>query len=779
MPIDYTDEDLLARWEELFETSENRLRLMEVAGRYPELRSIAMSYNELDKFDPDMAVYLLDNPYRTLGLGEQAAKKVAAQGSRSDMDIHIRIKDIPRDNRIEIRLLRSEHLGKLISVEGLVRKATEVRPRITKAKFKCYRCPAIIEEPQDGLFFKEPLECYKDQNGCGRTAGSTKFTLLAEESEYVDTQKIEIQESPEGLRGGAQPERLTGFLEDDLAGKISPGDRISLNGVLRSVQKGAQVKSTLFDINLDILAVESKEQEYEDVEITEEDEARILNEARSEDIFEKIVKSISPTIKGYDEVKESIALQLFGGSSKKLDDGTKVRGDIHILLVGDPGVAKCVTGDAMVMLADGSCRDIKGIVEEHLAKGPVLEVDDGVYAEMRLDIMTYQEMGVVGPGVAVKVWKRDAPRKLIKLTTVSGRSITVTPTHPLFVPQGPWIAMRPASKIFVGQCIAVTEGQGRCGPDETIGRLRGMDWDNVASIEKVDAPEPWVYDLEVEGTHIFVANGILNHNSQMLRYMSHLAPRGIYASGKSSSAAGLCVAPDSMIDIDGDEVRIRDFVEDRMTSPVEIEHGEWRQEVLVNGVKTLNETGSSEYLPVTSVFRLTTPSFLVEILSSQGTKLKLTPETRLYSKIGGKETWVRSKDLMVEDEVMTSPRGSVPGWSKIVKKRLVYRDLPDHVYDLTVEGAHCFFANGFLVHNTAAAVKDEFGEGRWTLEAGALVLADKGVACVDELDKMTEQDRSSMHEAMESSCYDDQTELLTREGGSYLRTFLRSTKLPP
>ncbi len=109
-------------------------------------------------------------------------------------------------------------------------------------------------------------------------------------------------------------------------------------------------------------------------------------------------------------------------------------------------------------------------------------------------------------------------------------------------------------------------------------------------------------------------------------------------------------------------------------------------------------------------------------------------------------------------------QGGVPGWSKIVKKRLVYRDLPDHVYDLTVEGAHCFFANGFLVHNTAAAVKDEFGEGRWTLEAGALVLADKGVACVDELDKMTEQDRSSMHEAMESSCYDDQTELLTREG---------------
>jgi DNA replicative helicase MCM subunit Mcm2 (Cdc46/Mcm family) len=99
------------------------------------------------------------------------------------------------------------------------------------------------------------------------------------------------------------------------------------------------------------LGIESKDQEYEEVEITPEDESRIIEEARSEDVFEKIIKSISPTIKGYEEVKEAIALQLFGGSSKQLDDGTKVRGDMHILLVGDPGVAKCVTGDARVMMA--------------------------------------------------------------------------------------------------------------------------------------------------------------------------------------------------------------------------------------------------------------------------------------------------------------------------------------------------------------------------------------------------------------------------------------------
>ena len=76
--------------------------------------------------------------------------------------------------------------------------------------------------------------------------------------------------------------------------------------------------------------------------------------AHSPDVFKKIVASISPTIFGYDVEKESLALQLFGGVPKNLDDGTRIRGDIHILLIGDPGVAKCVTGDADVSLADGS-----------------------------------------------------------------------------------------------------------------------------------------------------------------------------------------------------------------------------------------------------------------------------------------------------------------------------------------------------------------------------------------------------------------------------------------
>ncbi len=270
MPIDYTDEDLAARWEEFLEAEDNRLKLLELTDRYPELRSLTVTYSDIDRFDPDFASFILNHPDRALRKGEDIVKRIM-NPNRASLDVHLRIKELPRDSRIDIRDLRSEHLGMLISVEGLVRKATEVRPRLVLGVFKCMRCPARIIEPQEGLYFREPMECYKEQEGCGRTSGSTKFQLLTEDSLYVDTQKVEMQESPEGLRGGAQPERLAAFLEDDLAGIISPGDRVVLNGVLRSQQKGDRIKSTLFDIDLSVVSMEFEQHEYEEVVISEED----------------------------------------------------------------------------------------------------------------------------------------------------------------------------------------------------------------------------------------------------------------------------------------------------------------------------------------------------------------------------------------------------------------------------------------------------------------------------------------------------------------------------
>ena len=158
---------------------------------------------------------------------------------------------------------------------------------------------------------------------------------------------------------------------------------------------------------------------------------------------------------------------------------------------------------------------------------------------------------------------------------------------------------------------------------------------------------------------------------------------------------------------------------------------------------------------IKTIWKINTPSFLVELLESSGKRLTLTPETMVWGRPDSSlEGWIRASD-MTEGQAILVSDGGVGGnsdlrWSVVKNKRILNTDLPPHVYDITVEGSHCFIGNGFIVHNTAAAVKDDFGEGRWTLEAGALVLADKGLASIDELDKMTEQDRSSMHEAMES-----------------------------
>ena len=746
---EYSDEDLLARWEEFFESSGLRFKLIEVADHFPEERSVYVPYLDLDLFDPDFADYLMQHPLKVLTLGKQAAKKALPPG-REGVQIELRIKTLPKDSKIEIRKIRSEHLGKLIAVEGLVRKATEVRPKITDALFQCARCGMIIREAQEGMVFKEPMECYKEQNGCGRTASSTKFKLLSEESRYIDTQKIEIQENPEGLRGGAQPERLAGFLEDDLAGAISPGDRLTLNGIIRSVQKGSMhQKSTLFDINLDVISVEFKQHEYDEVSISEEDELEILRMSKDPSLFRKIVGSISPTIYGYDREKEAVALQMFGGVHKSLDDGTRIRGDIHVLLVGDPGVAKCVTGDTDVLLGDRTTRKIKAIVEEAVAKGPDQKVADGVHAPLDLMVMSFSARGAVEPAKAVRVWKRTAPSKLLKFTTRYGRTLTVTPTHPFIVHGGSGMHFSPAAKIFVRQAIAVATGPGTCGPDEIHGKKRGLDWDTVESKEEVDAPEPFVYDIEVEDTHVFVTNGILSHNSQILRFMADLAPRGIYASGKSSSAAGLCVGPDSIIWVDGKEIPIGEFVESNITSPMEMRPGQWAQEVDGHEVRSV-WGGPSENKKLKAVWRINTPSFLVELVASGDRRLVLTPETRVMAKrFGMASAFSQAQGLMPGDEVLVRANHEMR-WVRLEQKNELRQDLPKNVYDLTVHDSHTFLANDFVVHNTAAAVKDDFGEGRWTLEAGALVLADMGLAAIDELDKMTDQDRSSMHEAMES-----------------------------
>ena len=327
--------DLVTKWEE-FLRSRYWDDLLELADSYPDQRSLIIRFPDIDRFDHEFAEELLDNPEMLLETAKTALLELDLPIDVLLDKANLRIVEMPR--LYKSREIRSDHIGKLIAIEGLVRTATEVRPKIVSAAFQCQRCGYTFFREQKGTRFDDAnMKCQNE--ACDR---SGPFRIDLSKSKFVDAQKIRIQESPEELQGGEQPQTLDVELEDDLAGVVFPGDRVIVNGILKSYQRtNPQAgKSTYFDLFHKGISIEMKEQEFEEIEISIEDEKIIQQMSQSPDIYEKIKGSIAPSIFGYDDVKEALALQLFSGFEKKLPDGARIRGDIHILLVGDPGIAK-------------------------------------------------------------------------------------------------------------------------------------------------------------------------------------------------------------------------------------------------------------------------------------------------------------------------------------------------------------------------------------------------------------------------------------------------------
>lgn len=321
-----------------------------IADTYPEQRSLEVEFNDIFNVNGDLAEIILDQPEMAIRVGESAVNSLLEPDQK--VAINLRIRELYRKQWISIRNLRAENLSKFIALEGLIRKVTEVRPKLLLGVFSCTSCGFKQEIIQDSFHFTEPLECSKDDGGCGKRAGSTTFKFNVHESLFIDSQKIEIQEIPEGLRGGDQPQRISVFLEDDLCGKVAPGDKINLTGILKAKQRReGQTKATVFDIFLQGNYVKMDDQVFDDMNLSDEDVDRSKMMSKDPGIYKKIVRSIAPSIFRLDHIKEALMLQLFGGVAKEYPDGSRGRGDIHILLVGDPGTAKSQLLTYMARLA--------------------------------------------------------------------------------------------------------------------------------------------------------------------------------------------------------------------------------------------------------------------------------------------------------------------------------------------------------------------------------------------------------------------------------------------
>jgi replicative DNA helicase Mcm len=329
--------DRASEWSK-FLKSRYKKELGELSREYPHKRSLYIDYREIEKFGKPgitLADELLENPGKVLEDAWDAIKSnqlIRTKDGKEPKGINVRFRNLPQ--KLGIRNIRSEDINRFISIEGILRKTTEVRPRVVEAIFKCPAGHFTVKKQKYGKFI-EPEGCSND--GCS----FKKLELLPKRSKFIDSQKLRVQESPEGLRGGEQPQTLDVDVTDDLAGLVAPGDRVVINGILRSMQRMVRgEKSTVFDIFLECNSIEIQEKEFEEVEIDEKAEDEIKKLSCDEMIYRKIINSIAPTIYGTEDVKEAIALQLFGGIAKEMPDGTHLRGDIHVLLVGDPGIAK-------------------------------------------------------------------------------------------------------------------------------------------------------------------------------------------------------------------------------------------------------------------------------------------------------------------------------------------------------------------------------------------------------------------------------------------------------
>lgn len=303
--------------------------------------SLSIDFQILDEYDSQLTESLLYKPVDTIRLFEDSIKEIDVPLSEFlsvvvKQQMRLRFFNLPEFSVIPIRNLRSQHIGQFVSVEGTVRRASEILPAIVETTWLCPKCrnKTVLAQQEDVM--KRPVMC-----DCGYQG---KFDLV--EKKLIDTRWITVEE-PFELTEGERPSQLNIFLREDLTSlkmrtKTDPGNRLKITGVFKEVSQSTKSgkRSVKLGIMLEANHVESTEVGFDEFQITPEEEQKIVELSRDPEIYEKLIGSIAPSTYGLREIKEALALQLFSGVPHVLKDEIRIRGDIHILITGDPSTGK-------------------------------------------------------------------------------------------------------------------------------------------------------------------------------------------------------------------------------------------------------------------------------------------------------------------------------------------------------------------------------------------------------------------------------------------------------
>ena len=420
-------------------------------------RSICIDFPDLIVFDKELADLVIEKPKIAITAASEAIKQVITEKDpefgKCGKPFYARFRKLPEI--IPLRKLRSEYIDKLITIEGIVTRQTPPKHFLKKIVYRCSHCAFEIEVPQ---YYSIPPQQPKK---CPRCSGT--LTIVSEKCEYIDWQKIIVQEKPEELPPGQLPRSIEVILLDDLVDLVKPGDRVYVVGLLQvNVYEFKKNKPPILSSYIEANYIESQQKEFFEVEITPEDEKKILELASQPNIRDRIIKSIAPSIYGLEEVKEAIACLLFGGVPKTYPDGVRVRGDIHVLLIGDPGTGKSLTYSMPILYLDPS----KGLQFEYIGKfvDKLLErYKDHVKKNGETEVLDLIELGIefyvpaINPKTFSVEWKRvkavirhKAPDTVVKVRTRSGRELVLTKDHSLLIfKNGQIIPVKPSSILSI------------------------------------------------------------------------------------------------------------------------------------------------------------------------------------------------------------------------------------------------------------------------------------------------------------------------------------------
>ena len=308
---------------------------------------INIDYNDLVTH-PEIESKFNEDPDEILEAFSRAIKEILHErfpkyAQKIEHEIRARIANYPVQR--SLRQINAEIIGKMTSVSGMVLRASEVKPLAKELVFICpigHRTDVILEK---GLTITTPIKCSNEK------CTHKELSLEPQSSRFIDVQFVRLQELPEDLPPGQLPHYLDITVKQDLVDDARPGDRVVLTGIVRIEQEKmsgvSKSNSPLYRLRLDGNNVEflggkgsKTSRRIQREEISPEEEKILRSLSKSPDIYDRIIDSYAPHITGHRIIKESILLLMAGSTQRELQDGSKIRGDINIFLVGDPGTAK-------------------------------------------------------------------------------------------------------------------------------------------------------------------------------------------------------------------------------------------------------------------------------------------------------------------------------------------------------------------------------------------------------------------------------------------------------